>query len=81
MLKYLHNKHEEAHGDLNPGNMMYFWKDMSRQMWSWDRAVQKDFLETVKRYPQAIQIHALHDFLAQWFAMEDEQIAALLMLT
>ena len=74
MLKYLHTKHEEVHGDLNPGNMMYFWRDLSRQMWSWDRAVKKDFLETVKRYPRAIQIHALHDFLAHWFAMEDERI-------
>ena len=78
MLKYLHTKHEEVHGDLNPGNMMYFWRDMSRQMWSWDRDVKKDFLETVKRYPQAIQIHALFDFLAHWFAMEDEVIACII---
>ena len=78
MLKYLHTKHEEVHGDLNPGNMMYFWKDMSRHTWSWDRAVRKDFLKKIKRYSQAIRIHVLYDFLDHWFPMEDEKIACII---
>ena len=78
MLKYLHTKHEEVHGDLNPGNMMYFWKDMSRRRWLWDRAVRKDFLESIKRYSQAIRIHVSCDFMDHWFPMEYEKIACII---
>ena len=35
-------------------------------------------LEEAKEWPQAIQIHALHDFLDHWFPMEDEQIACII---
>ena len=78
MLKYLHTKHEEVHGDLNPGNMMYFYREISRASWSEDRARWGSTLEKEKRWPQAIQIHALHDFVADWFPMEDEQIACII---
>ena len=78
MLKYLHTKHEEVHGDLNPGNMMYFFRDISRKSWSEERARFGLTLEEEKRWPQAIQIHALFDFLTYWFPMEDEQIACII---
>lgn len=84
MLKYLHTRHEEVHGDLNPGNMMYFVRDISRKWWlnhrGYDIRVLDDnyWLERAKKWPQAIQVHALHDFLAHWFAMEDEQIACII---
>ena len=84
MLKYLHTRHEEVHGDLNPGNMMYFVREISRKWWlnyrGYDIRVLDDnyWLERAKKWPQAIQVHALHDFLAHWFAMEDEQIACII---
>ena len=84
MLKYLHTRHEEVHGDLNPGNMMYFVRDISRKWWlnyrGYGIRVLDDnyWLERAKKWPQAIQVHALHDFLAHWFAMEDEQIACII---
>ena len=78
MLKYLHTKHEEVHGDLNPGNMMYFFREISRASWSEDRIRWGSTLEREKRWPQAIQIHALHDFLDYWFPMEDEIIACII---
>ena len=83
MLKYLHTKHEEVHGDLNPGNMMYFIRDVSRDWWFeyrffFLRGDKIKCLEEAKEWPQAIQIHALHDFLDHWFPMEDEQIACII---
>ena len=84
MLKYLHTRHEEVHGDLNPGNMMYFVREISRKWWlnyrGYDIRVLDDnyWLERAKKWPQAIQVHALHDFLAHWFAMKDEQIACII---
>ena len=83
MLKYLHTKHEEVHGDLNPGNMMYFIRDVSRD-WCLKyrrfvlRGDKNKCLEEAKEWPQAIQIHALYDFLDHWFPMEDEQIACII---
>lgn len=83
MLKYLHTKHEEVHGDLNPGNMMYFIRDVSRDWWFeyrffFLRGDKIKCLEEAKEWPQAIQIHALHDFLDHWFPMQDEQIACII---
>lgn len=84
MLKYLHTKHEEVHGDLNPSNMMYFIRDVSRKWWLKNRFTycftdDKFFsLVAVQLCPQAIQIHALYDFLDHWFPMEDEQIACII---
>lgn len=83
MLKYLHTKHEEVHGDLNPGNTMYFIRDVSRDWWFeyrffFLRGDKIKCLEEAKEWPQAIQIHALHDFLDHWFPMEDEQIACII---
>ena len=83
MLKYLHTKHEEVHGDLNPGNMMYFIRDVSRDWWFEYRFFflggdKIKCLGEAKEWPQAIQIHALHDFLDHWFPMEDEQIACII---
>lgn len=84
MLKYLHTKHEEVHGDLNPGNMMYFVRDISRKWWLNYRGYgirvldENYWFERAKKWPQAIQVHALHDFLDDWFAMEDEQITCII---
>lgn len=83
MLKYLHTKHE-VHGDLNPGNMMYFVRDISRKWWLNYRGYgirvldENYWFERAKKWPQAIQVHALHDFLDDWFAMEDEQITCII---
>ena len=76
MLKYLHTEHEEVRGDLNPSNMMYFCRDISRKMWSEARRFYTS--EQVKKWPDAIQIHALYDFLDHWFPMEDEQISCII---
>lgn len=76
MLKFLHTKHAEVHGDLNSGNMMYFIKDLTREMW---RGI-KDLwsAEKVKGIPQAIQTHVMFDFIDHWFSMEDEPIACII---
>ena len=64
--------------------MMYFVRDISRKWWlnyrGYGIRVLDDnyWLERAKKWPQAIQVHALHDFLAHWFAMEDEQIACII---
>lgn len=76
MLKFLHTEHAEVHGDLNPGNMMYSIKDMTRGIWT----PQGRFwpTEKVKELHQALQIHVMYDFKDEWFSMEDEQIACII---
>ena len=63
--------------------MMYFIRDVSRDWWFeyrffFLRGDKIKCLEEAKEWPQAIQIHALHDFLDHWFPMEDEQIACII---
>ena len=76
MLKFLHTKHAEVHGDLNSGNMMYFIKDLTREMWR--RIKDLWSAEKVKGIPQAIQTHVMFDFIDHWFSMEDEPIACII---
>ncbi|XP_044173981.1 uncharacterized protein LOC122957725 [Acropora millepora] len=90
MLKFLHTKHAEVHGDLNPGNMMYFVKDVTREflrnMDLWYRfdgetvgGLRRGVLpETWKEWPQATQIFVLYDFLDHWFPMEDEHCTTII---
>ena len=73
MLKFHHTEYADIHGDLHPGNMMYSWKDITRPFWMqvkdcWPR-------ETWTKWPQAILIHALFDFVDHWFSTEDDQYA------
>lgn len=76
MLKFLHTKHAEVHGDLNSGNMMYYMKDFTREMWMQVKDVWS--AEEVKESPQAIQTHVMFDFIDHWFSMEDEAIACII---
>ena len=76
MLKFLHTKHAEVHGDLNSGNMMYFIKDLTREMWRGMKDLWS--AEKVKGIAQAIQTHVMFDFIDHWFSMEDEQIACII---
>ena len=89
MLKFLHTKHAEVHGDLNPGNMMYFVKDVTKESLSnymnlhycWWKDVEfpkGPSPETWKEWPQATQIFVLHDFLDDWFPMEDEHCTCII---
>ena len=76
MLKFLHTKHAEVHGDLNSGNMMYFIKDLTREMWRGMKDLWS--AEKVKGIPQTIQTHVMFDFIDHWFSMEDEPIACII---
>lgn len=76
MLKFLHTEHAEVHGDLNPSNMMYSIKDLTREMWRPEKSWGPK--ERVKSLHQAIQIHVMFDFIDEWFSMEDEQFACII---
>ena len=76
MLKFHHTEKADIHGDLHPGNMMYSCKDMTRKMWRPQRHLWPR--ETWTKWPQAIQIHALYDFIDEWFSMEDDQYACII---
>ena len=76
MLKFLHTKHAEVHGNLNSGNMMYFIKDLTRELCRGVKDVWS--AEEVKGFPQAIQTHVMFDFIDHWISMEDEQIACII---
>ena len=69
MLKFHRTEYADIHGDLHPGNIMYSCTDMTREIWP--RGIQTN-------WPQAIQIHALYDFIDEWFSMEDDQYACII---
>ncbi|RMX43894.1 hypothetical protein pdam_00011303 [Pocillopora damicornis] len=77
MLKFLHTVHSEVHADLNPGNMMYFIKNVTRknshlrsEFWG-KEAERRVSLEQFQKY-------VIHDFIDNWFSMEDEHIAGII---
>ena len=77
MLKFLHTVHSEVHADLNPGNMMYFIKNVTREISHlpskfWGKEVERRLsLEQFQNY-------VIHDFIDDWFSMEDERIAGII---
>ena len=70
ILKYRHTEHGEVHGDLHPGNMMYFPKDVTLEMWN----QQYNLRSTWEKCTHASHIvQARLDFIDHWFSMKDEQ--------
>ena len=78
MLKYLHTKHAEVHGDLNPGNMMYFFKDVTLKMWNRDTHYGTRIDEYFWPHVVQTQVQVTLDFMDHWFTMEDEQHACII---
>ena len=76
ILKFHHTEYADIHGDLHPGNMMYSYKDMT-DMFSF-RAQTPRSKETWIKTPKAIQIHALFDFIDDWFPMQYDQYACII---
>ena len=76
MLKFHHTDYGDIHGDLHPGNMMYSYKDMTRLLWMGQRHLWPR--KTWTKWPQVMQIHALFDFIDEWFSMEDDQYACII---
>ena len=77
ILKYHHETYQEVHGDLHPGNMMYFPKDVTNKTWHANWSKQRD--SHWERCPHASHIvQATLDFEDHWFSMKDEPVASII---
>lgn len=74
ILKYHHEAYQEVHGDLHPGNMMYFPKNVTQEMWRSNWSTQH--WETWHHASHIVQ--ATLDFSDCWFSMEDDQVTSIM---
>ena len=78
ILKYHHETYQEVHGDLHPGNMMYFPKDVTKKMWWLDLCPNRRDSGWERWHHASHIVQAALDFEDHWFSMGDEQVTSII---